>query len=119
MLLRTNPSVLVANRVEPGQQQRFETVLAEIAQRRGGDGEHVIALMFEGQRTDDLAAELGEPLGATSLVRRLRGGQHRDHVDTGLPPDLEGAGVDNMGGRRTLRPITTLEHDGAEAELRA
>ena len=119
MLLGAHPSMLMADVLDAGEQQWFQTMLTEIAQRRGGDGEHVVALMLEGQRTDDLATEPGDPQGTAGLLGRLRRGQQGVHVDARLAPDLETAGVDDMRGRCSLGSLTTLEHDGTQPALGA
>ena len=68
LLGHRQPRVAVPN-IEVGrQQQRFEPVLAEVADRRRRDHQHLVALPFERQRPDDLAAELGDPVDGARFL---------------------------------------------------
>ncbi len=110
------PRVAVADIEVRGQQQRFEPVLAEVADRRRGDRQHLVALPFERQRADDVAAEPGDPVHFARLVWREALVEHGFHVDARLAPDLEGSSVDDVCSGRALRPVAPLQDDGRQPE---
>ena len=91
-------------------EQRFEVVLGEVAQRRGCHRELLVALAFVGQARDDLAAELGDPVHGAGVGRVLRVGADVVDVEADLAPDLEGARVDGVGGGRALWSVAAF-HD--------
>ena len=65
---RSGPGVAIPH-VEFGcEQQRFEAVLAQIAQRCRRHGEHLVTLALVRQRADHLAAELGDPVHAVGSL---------------------------------------------------
>ena len=119
VLLGRDPGVRVAHAQAVVEQQRLQPVLAEVAQRGGGDGQHLVALPFVRQRADGFAAEQGDPVDAAGLGRGEAGVEHRPHVHAGLPPDLERAGVDGVRGGGALRPLPTLDDDGRQPDLPA
>ena len=114
---RADPLVAVAHVQLRREQQRFEPVLAEVAQRRRRDRQHLVALALVGKGADHVAAQLRHPVDEAGLVGRERGVEDRAHRHAGLAPDLEGAGVDRVGRGRALRALALLQHDGGEADL--
>ncbi len=91
-------------------EQRFEVVLREIAERGGRHRELLIALAFVGQAGDDVAAELGDPVHGAGVGRVLRVGADVVDVETDLAPDLEGARVDGVRRGRALWSVAAF-HD--------
>ena len=68
LLDHRRPRVAVADIEVCRQQQRFEPVLAEVADRCRGDRQHLVALTLERQGPDDLAAELGDPVDVACFL---------------------------------------------------
>ena len=97
----------LAERVD---EQRFEVVLGEVAQRRGRHRELLVALTFVGQAADDVAAELRDPVHGAGVGRVLRVGADVVDVEADLAPDLEGARVDGVSRGRALRSVAAF-HD--------
>ncbi len=95
-------------------EQRFEPVLREVAERRGRDRQDVVALALEGQAPDEVASELGHPVHRAAVGGVLRDRPDALDVEPDLPPHLEGARVDDVGSGGPLRSVPPLDHeDGA------
>ena len=85
-------------------------MLREVAQRRWGDGQLVVALLLIWQRTENVAAELGDPMHLARGRRRLRVGANAIDIDAELTPDFKRACVDHVRCGGSLWPITTFDN---------
>ena len=99
-------------------EQGFEAVLGEVAQRRRCDRELIVALALVGQARDDLSAELRDPVHRARVGGVLRVRADVVDVEAHLAPDLERAGVDRVRRGRPLRSVAPLhEQHGATEPL--
>ena len=89
-------------------------MLAEVAQRGRCDRQHLVALTLIGQAADQFSTEFGYPADHASLFWRQRSRKYSVHIDPGLAPDLERAGIDRVGRGCSLGTIALLEHDCRE-----
>jgi hypothetical protein len=95
----------------------LEVVLRQVAQRGGGDGQLVVALLFVGQPAEHVAAEAINPVHPACVGGRLCRGTDGFDVDTDLAPHLERAGVQHMRSRGTLRPWAAVDDAYRVAEF--
>ena len=84
-------------------------MLREVAQRRWGDGQLVVALLLIWQRTENVAAELGDPMHLARGRRRLRVGANAIDIDAELTPDFKRACVDHVCCGGALWPIAAFD----------
>ncbi len=91
-------------------EQWFEVMLGEVAQRRGGHRELLVALAFVGQAPEHRPAQLGHPMHRAGIGGVLRLRTDGVNVEADLAPDLERARVDGVGGGRALWSVAAF-HD--------
>jgi hypothetical protein len=96
-------------------QDRFEAVLGQIAQWRRRAIETILALAFERQPADQLAAQPGDEVDMPGVGRVLARGMDALHVQSGLSADLIGSGVDDVRGGRGLGSVASLDDERREA----
>ncbi len=112
VLGRSGPLDAVDERVDVVPQDGLEPVLRQVAQRgRRHPVELVDAVLaLEGDASELVAHQRGDPPHPRTLGRVLAGGQDPFHVDAGGPQDLEGPGVGHVGGRGGLGTVPSFDH---------
>ena len=92
-------------------------MLREVAEGRRCEAEAFLALSLEGERGDQLAGESGHEADVAGVFGPFAGRVDRVHVQPGLAADLEGACVDDVGGRGGLRPFAAFDQEARLAAI--